>query len=98
MHSSSLWLNFTTDGDLTIDPAMLQDVPEIESAMSRAHFRRGRRVGSWVIDRDIDGVLTEVEIDLMVPKGVGGAADERRAFRVMRRRSRAGAWSGGGPR
>ena|ERR1700730_13190480 len=32
---------FTTDGDLTIDPALLRDVPEIESAMHAAHFRRG---------------------------------------------------------
>lgn len=80
---------FTTDGDLTIDPALLQRSPEIESAMHAAHFRRGKRVGSWVIDRDIDGVPTEVEIDLMVPEAVGGVADERHAFRVMRRRSRA---------
>lgn len=71
---------FTTDGDLTIDPALLQEVPEIESAMYAAHFRRGRRVGAWVTDRDIDGVPTEVEIDLMVPEGVGGKG--RRAARL----------------
>lgn len=71
---------FTTDGDLTIDPALLQRSPEIESALLAAHFRRGRRVGSWVIDRDIDGVTTEVEIDLMVPEAVGGSG--RRAARL----------------
>jgi hypothetical protein len=83
VHTGTLELavaEFTTDGDLTIDPALLRDVPEIESAMHAAHFRRGKRVGSWVIDRDIDGVPTEVEIDLMVPEAVGGSG--RRAARL----------------
>ena len=83
MHTGALELavaEFTTDGDLTIDPALLHELPEIESAMLAARFRRGKRVGAWVVDRDVDGVPTEVEIDLMVPEAVGGAG--RRAARL----------------
>jgi hypothetical protein len=36
---------FTTDADLTLDPALLQPVPEIEAAMTAAGFFRGNRVG-----------------------------------------------------
>jgi hypothetical protein len=71
---------FTIDADLTIDPALLHETPEIEAAMRAAHFRRGKRVGAWIIDRDIAGVATTVEVDLMVPEAVGGAG--RRAARL----------------
>jgi hypothetical protein len=36
---------FTTDADLTLDPALLQPAPEIEAAMIAAGFHRGNRVG-----------------------------------------------------
>jgi hypothetical protein len=62
---------FTTDADITLDPA-LRAIPEIESAMTAAGFRRGKRVGAWVVSREIDGVPTNVEVDLMVPMAVGG--------------------------
>ena len=71
---------FTTDADITIDPTLLQELPEIESAMRAAGFDRGRRVGAWVVVRDIDGVPMEVEVDLMVPEAVGGIG--RRAARL----------------
>jgi len=64
---------FTTDADITLDPALLQQAPEIESAMMAAGFYRGNRVGAWVVSRDIDGTPTNVEVDLMVPEAVGGA-------------------------
>lgn len=35
----------TLDADITIDPALLRDVPEIEAAMLGARFTRGDRVG-----------------------------------------------------
>jgi nucleotidyltransferase-like protein len=63
---------FTTDADLTLDPALLQPAPEIEAAMTAAGFHRGNRVGAWVVSRDIDGTPTNVEVDLMVPEAVGG--------------------------
>jgi hypothetical protein len=62
---------FTTDADLTLDPALLQPAPEIESAMTAAGFHRGNRVGTWVVSRNIDGTPTNVEVDLMVPEAVG---------------------------
>lgn len=37
---------FTIDADLTIDPGLLQEKPEIEGAMLAAHFRRWKRVGA----------------------------------------------------
>jgi hypothetical protein len=71
---------FTIDADLTIDPALLQDSPEIESAMKAARFKKGNRVGAWVVQREVDGVTTNIEVDLMVPEAVGGPG--RRAARL----------------
>src|SRR5712692_4067077 len=72
---------FTTDADLTLDPALLQLSPEIESAMTAAGFHRGNRVGAWVVSRDINGTPTNVEVDLMVPEAVGGSGS--RAARLV---------------
>jgi hypothetical protein len=44
-------------------------------------FHRGKRVGAWGIFRDIDGVSTNVEVDLMVPEAVGGPGS--RAARLL---------------
>lgn len=71
---------FTIDADLTIDPALLHGSPEIESAMRAARFERGNRVGAWIVHREIAGVATTVEVDLMVPEAVGGGG--RRAARL----------------
>jgi hypothetical protein len=72
---------FTTDADIALDPALLQQVPEIESAMTAAGFHRGKRVGAWFVSRDIGGVATNVEVDLMVPEAVGGPGS--RAARLL---------------
>ena len=83
LHTGNIELavpEFTIDADLTIDPALLQELPEIESAMRAAHFERGNRVGAWIAQREIGGVLTNVEVDLMVPEAVGGGG--RRAARL----------------
>jgi hypothetical protein len=71
---------FTLDADITIDPALLDDVPEIEAAMLGARFERGNRVGVWIASRRIAGVPAKVEVDLMVPDAVGGGG--RRAARL----------------
>jgi len=63
---------FTIDADIALDPALLQQVPEIEAAMTAAGFHRGKRVGAWVARRTIGGVDSDVEVDLMVPEAVGG--------------------------
>jgi hypothetical protein len=70
----------TIDADLTIDPALLRELPELESAMRSARFERGNRVGAWFVYREIVGVPTRVEVDLMVPEAVGGGG--RRAARL----------------
>ncbi|HTS25310.1 MAG TPA: GSU2403 family nucleotidyltransferase fold protein [Bryobacteraceae bacterium] len=72
---------FTTDADITLDPSRLDPVPEIESAMIAGGFHRGKRVGSWGVFRDISGVPTNVEVDLMVPEAVGGPGS--RAARLV---------------
>src|SRR2546428_5757537 len=71
LHTGAIELavpEFTIDADLTIDPALLHESPEIESAMRAGHFERGNRVGAWTVYRDIAGVTTQVEVDLMVPE------------------------------
>lgn len=71
---------YTTDADVTIDPHLLKETPEIESALTGAGFVRGNRVGAWMATREISGNPVNVEIDLMVPEAVGGAG--RRAARL----------------
>ncbi len=76
LHTGAIELavaEYTTDADIALDPAALNAVPEIESAMTLVGFRRGNRVGAWYVHREIDGVYTKVEVDLMVPEAVGGA-------------------------
>ncbi len=83
LHTGTIALavpEFTIDADLTIDPSLLQDTPEIEAAMQAARFERGDRVGAWVARRDVAGVPSRIEVDLMVPEAVGGAG--RRAARL----------------
>jgi hypothetical protein len=53
---------FRIDADLTIDPSLLRDAPEIDSAMRAAGFERGNRVGAWVMQREIAGASFRVEV------------------------------------
>src|SRR6266478_1778987 len=76
LHTGAIELavaEYTTDADIALDPAALDAIPEIESAMTAAGFRRGNRVGAWYVSREIGGVYANVEVDLMVPDAVGGA-------------------------
>ena len=60
---------YTTDGDVAIDPELLGSDPLIEKAMSDAGFRLDPRsdvVGTWISPRG-------VSVDLMVPDAVAGA-------------------------
>lgn len=59
---------FTTDGDLAIDPGLLGSEPHVEDAMVAAGFTRDPRptvIGSWISPRG-------VPVDLMVPASVAG--------------------------
>jgi len=49
--------------------------------MYEAWKRRGKRVGAWFVSRDIGGVATNVDVDLMVPEAVGGPGS--RAARLV---------------
>lgn len=71
---------YTTDGDIAIDPARLADHPLLEDLLVRSQFRRASDVGAWTKHVDVEGVQTEVVVDLLVPQGVGGAG--RRAARI----------------
>jgi hypothetical protein len=71
---------YTTDADVAIDPELLHDEPEIESALTAAGFSRAERVGAWVITKQVDGAPVNIEVDLMVPEAVSGPG--RRAARL----------------
>ena len=76
---------FTTDGDVAVDPRALARDPEIASVMRKARFfldeRDGEQlVGVWASLREIGGVPAKVTVDLLVPDALGGAG--RRAARV----------------
>ncbi|MBE0418013.1 MAG: hypothetical protein IBX63_09640 [Coriobacteriia bacterium] len=76
---------YTTDGDVVIDPRLLGDEPEIAAAMRTANFwldeRHGRQlVGVWASAREIGGVPATVTVDLLVPEAFGGSG--RRAARI----------------
>jgi hypothetical protein len=72
---------YTIDADVTLDPSLLKQVPEIESTLIAAGFRRGRRVGAWVTTREVNAAPVDIDLDLMVPDAVGGAG-RRAAPRV----------------
>lgn len=67
---------YTTDGDVAVDPDLLSSDPLVEEAMSAAGFEpdpRPSAIGSWISPRG-------VPVDLMVPEAVAGAG--RRGVRV----------------
>ncbi len=67
---------FTTDGDLALDPDVLSSDPLVNQAMREAGFEpdpRSSAIGTWISRRG-------VPVDLMVPDAVAGAG--RRGVRV----------------
>jgi len=63
---------YTTDGDLAIDPALLDDAPQLEDAMRSAGFDlalAGGHVepGIWVASAIVDGSDVTIPVDLIVP-------------------------------
>lgn len=67
---------FTTDGDVAVDPDLLSSDPLVEEAMRTAGFApdpRSGAIGSWISGRG-------VPVDLMVPAAVAGSG--RRGVRV----------------
>lgn len=83
LHTGAIGLGvpeFTLDADITLDPALLREIPEIEAAMLR-------EVRAWEQGGRLDGLAASrstpanVEVDLMVPDAVGGPG--RRAARLQ---------------
>lgn len=62
----------TTDGDLTLDPRRLGDVPLVSAAMLKGKFTALKQPGAW---QGRDGV----QIDLMVPEALSGRPGHRGA-------------------
>ena len=63
---------FTTDGDLALNPDLLDDEPLLAEALSAAGFSLALNPGTWTKD--------DIQIDLMVPMAVGGPG--RRSARL----------------
>lgn len=64
---------YTTDGDLAIDPALLEVAPELEDAMRTAGFRLSLtdghvEPGIWIVSAVVDGVEVTIPVDLIVPE------------------------------
>ena len=79
---------FTTDGDLVVNPEQLKTQPRLSEAMERAQFRSGVQPGSWLRDRTVSGIATTIPVDLLVPEAVAGPG--RRAARLGDHGDRAG--------
>ncbi|MCK6575791.1 hypothetical protein L6V77_32445 [Myxococcota bacterium] len=63
---------FTSDGDLALDPEVLDDEPLLAEALRAAGFTLAVKPGTWA--------RSDVQIDLMVPEALGGPG--RRSARL----------------
>jgi len=76
---------FTTDGDLTMDPAALLAAPQLETVMTGAGFTLlkrpdgGLQPGRWIRSTVVAGRVYEVPVDLMVPSGALAGGSTRGA-------------------
>lgn len=76
---------YTTDGDLSLDPKLLGDKPELEASMSAAGFRLweqdGNRTepGIWVAHERIGEQDLTFPIDLIVPEAAAASGGRRGA-------------------
>lgn len=75
---------FTTDGDLTIDPARLSEAPPLSELMQAAGFELNELQGAaepgiWQKEVEVDGRAIRVPIDLIVPSQVAPPGGSRGA-------------------
>jgi hypothetical protein len=75
---------FTTDGDLAVDPTQLADVPLLAELMEAGGFELAKfgateEPGIWQKETRIDGVEMVVPVDLLVPAGVAPPGGTRGA-------------------
>jgi hypothetical protein len=75
---------FTTDGDLTIDPELLSEAPPLGELMQAAGFELTRLQGAaepgiWQKEVEVDGRKITVPVDLIVPSEVAPPGGTRSA-------------------
>ena len=76
---------YTSDGDLTLDPALLGDAPLLAAAMQAAGFDLSRgsdghvEPGVWVTRARVGGVEAIIPVDLIVPEGAAPEGGRRAA-------------------
>ncbi|MFC8795612.1 hypothetical protein [Streptomyces cinereoruber] len=74
----------TSDGDISIDPAVLGDQPLLQEAMEAAGFTlkldaaENRQVGLWERSEQIGGKTVGVEVDLLVPEALAPGPKKKR--------------------
>ena len=67
----------TTDAELALAPARLTQEPRIEKLLEGANFEQKGDPGIWWKTITIDGVPTDVEVDIMVPEHFAPAGGRR---------------------
>jgi len=73
---------FTTDGDLAIDPTLLEEIPPLERALLAANFFPESKdsVGIWITKRQTSNHSeAAVAVDLLVPKSMSPGKGTRAA-------------------
>ncbi len=75
---------FTTDGDLALDPGLLADSPGLGELMEGAGFEPARagasaEPGIWEASAIVNGVATTIPVDLIVPAGIAAPGGRRGA-------------------
>lgn len=84
---------YTTDADITLDPASLADAPTLEATMTGAGFVLSSQAdghnepGVWIMTAVVDGIVMTIPVDLIVPEGVSGPG--RRGARLHAHGNRA---------
>ncbi len=68
---------YTTDADLALAPARLAHEPRIEKLLEDANFEQKGDPGIWWKTIIIDGMPTDVEVDIMVPEHFAPAGGRR---------------------
>lgn len=76
--------DYTTDGDLALDPTLLVDAPTLGELMEGAGFKLASLQGApepgiWKIPAIVHGVEVTIAVDLIVPQGVAPPGGTRGA-------------------
>lgn len=69
--------SYTTDADLTVDPAVLSADPQLQEAMRGAGFTLGENPGSWLRSEQFGATFETVAVDLMVADTFSGPGSRR---------------------